>query len=147
MKVSRNLLKQLRRINEWKDHQGNSSDIDLLDYVGFECTPEIFFALAELFSPELIEYEGGRFLKSHFDSATFYSWQDKGFSMIDAQIMLNHIHVRTIIQGQEVSDELANAIANTIKFFWSLSIKDAHIQVLASTYDDLAVTFSDISKQ
>ena len=61
--------------------------------------------------------------------------------------MLNHIHVRTIIQGQEVSDELANAIANTIKFFWSLSIKDAHIQVLGSTYDDLAVTFSDISKQ
>jgi hypothetical protein len=122
--------------------------VSLLDYVGFIATLDMVFAFAELFQPELVVHEGRRFLASGFTQATYDGWVQKGTSPKEIQRVMNHIHISTLIQNQEVSDEAACEAAQAIALIWSRTLGPEGLQVeaIGDDFMDAAVTFFERTK-
>jgi hypothetical protein len=68
--------------------------------------------------PELIQHDGLRFLSSRFSEETYEAWLQKDLTPKEIQKVINHIHISTLLQGQEVSDEAAAEAAKVIGIIW-----------------------------
>lgn len=142
MEIARTVLDQLRDFKAWEKTGERTGDLTLLDYVGFVATPDLFFAFAELFWPQLIMHEGRAFLASGFKASTYDEWVRSGRSKEDIQRAMNHVHVLTLIQNSELDDDLAIAVARTIASIWNRTLSPAglHAEVVGTNVDDIAVT-------
>lgn len=142
MPLSRVLRDQLVDLRQWSSASGEDRDISLFDFAGLIGTPDILFAYAELFAPELIEHEGGVFVASRFSEEAFELWKKKGVEIGEIQRVMNHVHVSTLMQGQAVSDELAVEAANQIARMWNLTLISRKIfaESVGTNFIDASVT-------
>ena len=143
MRINQELRGQLTRLDEWLGPDGKKSNLTLLDYVGFEATPEIFLAICELLNPSLIQVDGARFLSSRFEKEVFDEWQKLDYSMTQIQLAMNQIRARTIIQHDSISDDLARYLLEVIADFWSMTITGCVTEIRGTDFGDLSVSFSD----
>jgi hypothetical protein len=96
-----------------------TGELSLIDYFACTSTPDSLFATAELLWPSLVTVDGVRFIRSRFSQEAYDSWRAHGSDPASIQRIMNHIHVRGIMSPDDLSDELAVAIAHTIAGFWS----------------------------
>jgi hypothetical protein len=127
----------------WSATGAASGPISLIDYVGFIATLDSLFAFAALFFPDLVVHDGLRFLASGFSSTTYEAWLKEGRSGHDIQRVLNHLHICSLLQQQEVSDEAAVEAARIIAEIWTRTLGPEGLTVVTSgsTLSDAAVTF------
>jgi hypothetical protein len=147
MQPKPSIMVQLADFRAWARSGPVESTVSLLDYVGFVCTPDLFFAFAALFWPELVTHDGMRFLASGFSAEVYNQWRDAGKSRRETQRVINHVHVSTLLQEQVVSDEVAVEVAHAIAAIWSRTIGPDGLvaESIGSGLDDAAVTFFEIS--
>lgn len=137
------VLSQLANFNAWLKTGSSAEKIDLLDYIGFVATPDLMFGFASLLWPELIIHDGLHFLASGFSPAIYERWKQTGCNAQDIQRAMNHIHVSTLLQNQEISDEVATEAAHLIASFWSRTLgpDGLVVDVVEGGLDQAAVTF------
>lgn len=111
-------LSELAEFQKWRRSAG-SDDFSLIDYVGCVCTPDLLFGFAELLKPELVIHDGLLFIKSQFSASSYEAWMVELSDAVAVQRMLNHIDIQRLLQGQEVSAEIAVAVARTIAEHWN----------------------------
>src|SRR5690242_10821967 len=114
----------LAALNDFQGWRGKNRQFDLLDYVGCVATPDMFFGFLSLFEPELVLHDGEYFLASHFDRTTHEAWKGKLKDPVAIQKVMNHVHVSTLFQGQEVPPVVARAVAERIAQVWSRLFRD-----------------------
>lgn len=149
MEFDRAVLTQLTDLARWRDTGARPGTVSLLDYVGFVGTPDLLVAFAELFLPQLIEHDGSKFLAAGFQASTYDAWKKSGLSASDVQRVMNHLHVSTLIQNQDVSDTMAVEIARSIAIIWNRTLLPEKVQAEAvgTTFDDAAVTFYTVRRR
>lgn len=145
MRLKDSTLSQLHDYLAWSSTGASPGEVSLLDYVGFVATPDSIFAFAELFSPELTVHNGFKFLASGFSLETYNAWEGQGTSPKEIQRVMNHLHISTLLQQQEITDEVAVEAARAIAAIWSKTIggDELEVEVLGSCLSDAAVTFSE----
>lgn len=143
MRLKDSIIRELSGVRAWSQTGADGKTISLLDYVCFTATPDMFFGFAALFYPELITHEGRRFLASGFTVAAYDAWAQQGRTANEIQRVLNHLHVSTLIQNQELSDEVAVEIARVVAHIWARTLgpEGLVVEALGSTFVDAAVTF------
>jgi hypothetical protein len=143
MRVKDSVLSQLRDFHAWAAGGATAGPISLLDYVGFIGTPDMLFGFAELFHPELTVHEGRRFLASGFSNATYDAWVQQGRTPEEIQRVMNHLHISTLFQQQEISDEVAVEAARAIASIWSRTLgpDGLTVEAIGADFTDAAVTF------
>lgn len=143
MRVKDSVVTQLRDLQAWSQTGAVGGAVSLFDYVGFIATLDSIFGFAELFSPELVVHQGRRFLASGFSVVTYDAWAQRGSSPQEIQRAMNHVHVSTLLQNQEISDDAANEVARVIASIWSrtLSSEGMAVEVVGATFTDASVTF------
>jgi hypothetical protein len=132
----------LRSLNDYQQWKSGKPDFDLLDYVGCIATPDLCYGFLGLLCPELIVHEGNYFLASHFDPTAYDKWMTRVGEPVAVQKAMNHIHVSTLFQGQDVPDELAKDVAVRIAECWSLvfASKGLVAEAFGDTLHDAQVT-------
>jgi len=143
VRIKDSVMADLEDFQAWSAN--GPAPIDLLDYVGFIAKPDYVFAFAALLMPELVTHEGHRFMASRFSIETYDSWRAKGATPREIQRVMNHLHVQTLVQGQEVSDEVATEVARVIGAIWerTLGPEGLVVEVIGGDYFELAVTFCE----
>jgi len=116
------ILQELDAFKAWSRSGPPGSQISPIDFIGFIATPDLFFGFVGLFCPEVVQRRGGVFLASGFTDEALDAWLRKGTTLREAQRVMNHIHVSTLIQDQVVSDELAIEIADHLASIWNLTL-------------------------
>jgi hypothetical protein len=143
MQISEDIRVQLKRLDEWRDQSGATSSINLIDYVGFEASPEILIAIAFLLNPTIITYKGARFLEYRFDHSVCDEWLALGNPIRTVQEIMNQVRIRTLIQGEPISDEMAEFLARLVTDFWHLTIPSCKAFVAGKDFENYAATFTD----
>lgn len=136
---------QLADVRAWAAGGPDPDLVTLLDYVGFAATPDLLFAFADLFWPDLVVHEGLRFLASGFTVDTYEQWRRSGRSPEEIQRVMNHVHVSTLLQQKDVSDETAVEAARIIAGIWgrTLGPEDIVAEAMGTELADAAVTFHE----
>jgi|SRR5215213_3198310 len=134
MTVPEEVLVHLTEFNRWKSSAREGADYDLLDYVASRATPDLLFGFAALFSPSLVLHEGDYFLASHFSEKLYEEWKARLPDIQEVQKVMNHIHISTLFQDQEVPDLIAQYAAKTIQSIWSTVLSERHL--VAEAYGD-----------
>jgi hypothetical protein len=112
------VVRQLEDYQAWK--VSSPVEFSLFDYIGCISRPDLLFAFAELFCPTLVLYNDHYFIESRFSEEVFIQWKNSGKSDSEIQKIMNHIHISTIFQNQDISSEVAVASAHTIAKIWKL---------------------------
>lgn len=146
MHVSKESLQALREFNRWKSGAQGAS-FSLLDFVCCVCTPDLLLGFAELFSPELVLHDGAYFIASRFDERTYEAWKNRGTKLREIQRVMNHIHMSTLLQREEVSLNVAREAAEAVASIWTLVFRDSGLsgEVVGEEFEDLAVTLSAVN--
>jgi hypothetical protein len=145
MRVKDSVLSQLSDFRAWSETGATAERISLLDYVGFVAKADTLFAFAELFFPETIVHEGLHFLASGFSTETYLAWVQQGKRPEEIQRVLNHVHISTLLQDQEISDEAALEAARAIAQVWNRTLgPDGMVaEAIGETFEDAAVTLHE----
>jgi hypothetical protein len=142
MKPNPQVLGELSNYQAWASN--SSSPITLLDYVGFVGTPDLLFAFAALFQPDVLVHDGFRFLASGFTAATYDSWKQRGLSGPAIQKVMNHVHISTLFQNQEVNDEVAVEASSLLRDLWRRTLdEDLAVESGGTCLHSAFVTFFD----
>lgn len=143
MHIDQTIMDQLKDFQLWAQSGGNPEAFTLLDYVGCIATVDKVLAFAELFSPEILVHKGRHFLASGFSQEIYEEWVKAGKGTEDIQRVMNHIHISTLLQDQEVTDEAALKVARVISEIWSKTLSSYGLQVeaIGAGFHDAAVTF------
>ena len=143
MLIKNTVLSQLPDYRAWSTTGPHSGPISLLDYIGFVATLDTFFGFAELFSPELAVYKGYHFLASGFSEAIYEAWIREGRSPEEAQRAMNHVHMSTIFQQREATDEAADEAARVLMEIWkrTLAVHNVNVEVVGRGIQQASVTF------
>ncbi len=125
-----------------KDYQAwaaRKPQLDLFDYVTCVATPDSFFAFLELFLPDLVLHEGNYFLASHFEPRTYDDWKRQLKDPGAVQKVMNHVHISTLFQQQEIPDLVARAVARQLAVSWSITLaaKGLVTEMYGDTFEDL----------
>jgi hypothetical protein len=144
MRWSSEVLEQLSDFMTWKGSGPLAAEhsFTLLDYVMCVGTPDLLFAFVELLMPSLVFHEGHYFFASGFSIDTYEAWKKKVMSITDIQKVMNHIHIESLFQGQDIPDAVAVAAAHTIACVWSKVFADKGIvgKAYGATFEDAEVT-------
>lgn len=116
--------------------EAGRKDFDLLDYIGCVGTPDLFFGFVALLVPDLVMHEGEYFLVNRFDPAAYAAWSEKLGDPIEIQKVVNHLHISTLFQDQDVPPHVARAAAETIAAVWTQVFRNKGL-VGAAYGDDL----------
>lgn len=145
MRPNDSVMAQLADFDAWSRSGPQGAEISLIDYVGFVATPDLLFGFASLFWPDLIVYQGLRFLASGFSPALYEQWRGKGLDSREIQRVMNHVHVSTLFQNQQISDETAVEAARILATIWSRTLGPEGLatEAVGSSLDDAAATFFD----
>jgi hypothetical protein len=140
MNVPEHLVSELADFRSWKR---DSQSFDLLDYAGCVLTPDVLISVLSVVEPTLVVHDGEYFLASHFDPATYDSWLEKLGTKVKVQRMMNHIHISTLLQDQQISDALAVFVAEQIARLWSLVLASKGLigEASGDSLEDVTVTF------
>jgi hypothetical protein len=143
MRVKESVLSQLRDFLAWSKGGAVPGPVTLFDYVGFIATLDSLFGFAELFCPALVLHEGLHFLASGFSTQTYDAWVKQGRTPEEIQRVMNHIHISTLLQNQEVSDEAALESARVIAEIWTRTLgpEGVVVEAIGDGFADAAVTF------
>ncbi len=142
MRISETQLAGLDDFHAWNEGKTSAERISLLDYATFNATPELLFAFAALLLCDLIEVEGHYFIADRFNRVFYERWKLQLNDGKSVQRVMNHLHISTLLQNAELTDDLAKSCADLIASAWS----EAHAakgvvgEVHGTTLDDLAVT-------
>lgn len=148
MRPKVDVLSQLTDFRAWALGGADPGRVTLLDYVGFVSTPDLLFGFAELFFPDLVVHEGRRFLASGFSIDTYEQWLNAGRTPEEIQRVMNHLHISTLLQQQNVSDEVAVEAARIVAQVWfrTLGPEGVAVESGGAGLEDAAVTFFDAPK-
>lgn len=143
MRVKDSVLSQLRDFLAWSKAGAAPGPISLFDYVGFIATLDSLFGFAELFCPALVIHEGFHFLSSGFSVDTYNAWVRQGRTPEEIQRVMNHVHMSTLLQNQEVGDEAALEAARVIAEIWARTLGPEGLvaEAIGDGFEDAAVTF------
>jgi hypothetical protein len=145
MRPNDEVLAELDDLEAWsRTGPAGRGTITLLDYVGFVATPDAFFGFAALFWPDTLVHEGHVFLASGFEVASFDAWRDRGLALREIQRVMNHVHVSTVLQNQDISDAVAREVARVLAAVWTrtLGAEGLEVECFGESFHDAAVTFS-----
>jgi hypothetical protein len=134
-------LPDLPDLQSWR-RANNNPAISLLDYVGFVGTMDSMASHAALFDPDLVDFEGARFLAHRFSVEGAEQWRAQGLSLPDIQRVMNHVHVSTLLQSG-ASDEASDWFAERLASIWRKTIVGANVEVSGRGYHEATVTFSE----
>jgi hypothetical protein len=142
MKIPESHLGLLSDFQGWNEGKAVHDRITLLDYVSFNATAELLLGFGELYFCELILVDDNYFIESRFDFSIYAKWKASLPDMRAIQRVINHVHIRTLLQSNPVSDELAVACAETIAKAWNEihRAKSLCAEVHGSVFDDISVT-------
>ena len=89
-------------------------------------------------------HEGHVFLASRFEVASFDAWRNRGLELREIQRVMNHVHVSTVLQNQDVSDAVAREVARVLAAVWTrtLGAEGLEVECFGESFHDAAVTFS-----
>lgn len=110
------VLSSLRDFQSWR---GEKERFDLIDYLMCVSTPDSLVAMLKLIKPDLVEFEGEYFLSHQFSPELYWQWFDKLQNKREVQRIMNHLHVSSFIQGEEVAAEVSSFIAMELAHIWS----------------------------
>ncbi len=138
-------LDSLRDVSAWRSTGppgGAESAFGLLSYLSCVATPDLLFAFAELLAPDLIEHEGSYFIAERFDERSYDEWRTKLADGRDIERVLNHIHISSLFQDQDVTSETAMAAANLIAETWTRRFQPLGLigVALGDSFDTAEVT-------
>ncbi len=144
MRVPHEILAKLGDYQAWRSKK---PDFDLLDYVTCVATPDLLFGFMELLCPSLVLHEGNYFLASHFDATKYNEWMSRLRDPIAVQKVMNHLHISTLFQQQDVPDLVAREAAQQIAACWSKFFADKGLTGAAfgDTFQDAEVTLFRIA--
>ncbi len=134
------ILRQLTEYQKWKvGAQG--SEFSLFDYLCCSARMDDLFAFHRLLFPPLVEHDGVAFLADRFGVEEYEDWRDRGTVPTEIQRTMNHVHIHTLFQNQEMSVELARAAARRIAETWTLVFEKNGLrgEVLGESLEDLTV--------
>lgn len=139
MNVPNAVLESLQDFQAWK---AGKPDFDLLDYAGCVATPDLFFALSAVLAPELVVHEGNYFFASHFERSTYEAWKEKRRDPIAIQKVMNHLHLSTLFQAQDIPPAVVKTIAGRLASIWSLVFADKGLvgEASGNSLEDAEVT-------
>lgn len=142
MKISENHLALLSDYQEWNEGKAANDRLSLFDYVSFNATPDLLLGFAELFSCELVLVDHHYFIAERFDASSYEKWKTTLSDMRAIQRVINHIHMRTLLQSHPVGDALAVACAEAIAKIWNEVHRPKSLcaEVHGSVFDDVSVT-------
>ena len=143
MRLKESVMSQLNDFRAWSATGAAPGPISLFDYVGFIATIDSLFGFAALFLPDLVVHDGLRFLASGFSGETYDAWVREGKTPHEIQRVMNHVHISTLLQQQEVSDEAAVEAARVIAEIWSrtLGTEGLIAEAVGTGFADAAITF------
>jgi hypothetical protein len=143
MRSRTDILLSLTEFQSWQTQNENSPPLTAIDFVGFLATRGLFFGFAELFCPSVVAYKGGVFLADGFSEENVEAWLGKGIGLRETQRVINHLHISTLIQNQEVGEIDAIEIADHLAFIWRLTLAQYSVvvEIIGEGFEDLAVTF------
>lgn len=135
-------LNRLKDFSSWNEGKSDDEKITLLEYATFVTTPDILFAMDALLSPEIIHYEGGVFIKDKFDKEIYSLWKAKNLSILETEKVMNHIHLKTVLQSDCDDFEVARQSAHIICKFWNVWFAKDGLEacIFGDNLDSLAVT-------
>jgi hypothetical protein len=111
-------LAKLKEFNKWCNGTPPGTRFTLLDFLGCVGTPDLLYAVAELFWPSLVEFGGRHFIAAHFSKELYRDWKTRLGSEREIQKIMNHIHMRAVLPD-DVDDDVAVDLAMMIAKFWS----------------------------
>ncbi|QDH72323.1 hypothetical protein [Brevundimonas sp. M20] len=135
--IARGLISTLDAWNE-----GAVSKIGLEDLSSLSGGSGLFLSYASLFSPKLTEVGGGHFLSFRFDEGIYLEWIGSGRAISDVELVMNHVHMTYFAQGEDVSIDVLDKMAEVLFHFWSLGLPAGVSPViLGKGTVDVSVTF------
>jgi hypothetical protein len=139
MKTPRDVLNSLQDYRAWANGKPR---FDLIDYAMCTSTSDGLCAFLELAVPPLRLHDGSYFLEHNFDEATYEAWRSRLGSIEDVQRVMNHLHVSSFLQGEDVPDIVAVHIARGLAECWSRAFGHLGLEAVAlgSTLQDAQVT-------
>ena len=142
MEILKKISPQLEEFQRWRNTEKGES-ITLFDFAGFIATPDILCGLVALLFPDCLSHRGKFFLANHFSDSLYDSWMEKLDSVAEVQKVLNHVHISTVLQDTDISDELACQFAELLCSAWRRSLRGLELTVESggAGYDDAYVTF------
>lgn len=145
MRIHEAVRSQLADVRAWAKTGSTPDEFSLLDYVHCIGTPDSLFAYADLFAPDMIVHDGMHFHAAGFSVEVYNQWIARGTSRRETQRVMNHVHVTSLMQGAEITDEIAVEAARVIAAIWALTLAPLHVAVehFGDTVEDAAVTFYD----
>jgi hypothetical protein len=144
MDVDRSIIDKLDDYSLWNEGKDESDRISLLDYACFNATPDLLIAVMELLNPTLINHEGSYFIKTRFDKSTYDDWKKEAVEKKEVEKVMNHIHVTSIFQNQDLDIEVAELAAILITNCWNREFENLSLEasVIGDSIEDLAVTLN-----
>jgi hypothetical protein len=142
MSSSADLLDSLPAFAAWNQGKPDQDRITIFDFLCFNATPELFFAFASLLRPELILVEDSYFIKERFGEAAYKAWKEKLSEPRDIQHVMNHVHLTSVFQNQDVADDVALVIARTIELTWNQLFAELKLKAVVdgSEFGDLSIS-------
>lgn len=135
-------LKMLADFQSWNEQKPGAARISIFDYLCFNATPDLLFGFASLFFCELVEIEGNYFIKERFGASAYGDWKKTTTDIRAIQRVMNHVHMRSLFQQQQMTDSLALACANLIAEAWNRVFKEKSLvaEVHGQTFEEISVT-------
>jgi len=142
MKIEEDILRDLSDFASWNEGKSPDHRISLFDYACFNATPDSLLGIMELLHPSLIIYKNSHFLEAKFDEEVYGLWSEKGLDSVAIEKIMNHVHLTTIFQSQDIDYPLARFVAEKIVFFWSSGFQNIDVigEVSGETIEGLAIT-------
>jgi len=92
-------IRSLPHLAPWADADPQFTP---LTWLYAEANVEMAVAFTALFWPDLVEHNGGVFLRAFFDPEVFAQWQEKlGDDIAAIERVMNHRHVGDLLPGAE----------------------------------------------
>lgn len=141
---SDNVLNSLKEYSSWNEGKDVDDKITLFDFATFIATPDMLFAISELFNPELFWFDDCCFIKEKFSEEIYNLWKLKGLEKKDIEKVMNHIHITSILQDEELELNIAKNCAELIVRMWNkiFTSKEVVGVVIGTELNDLAVTIT-----
>ncbi len=105
----------------------------LSEYAWLKLTPDVLVSTISVLWPKFIVHNGGCFFENGFSTEVFDQWMARlGGDIHEAERMMNHRHVRDLIQDQSgLSERLLRYLGEALICFWQAAIN--------SQFPDLSV--------
>ena len=136
----------------FKEYKSINKDKNTIDYMSFlfylnHIPIDLAQSFNKLYNPEFIVIDDRLYNKEIFDQEIYYKYLKEETSPDSMQYFLNLIEITELFGGQDISNETAFEIANSIVYLWNLKISDKNLDkfgkarvVYDEEYDEIFVT-------